>query len=184
QEHQAMGHTLVLASSATRFQVEPMARELGADDVLCTPVEVLDGVATGRAGGEPLWGQAKARAVRELAAERGLDLGRAFAYSNGTEDIKFLAAVGKPTAVQPEGPLNAEAKRRGWPVLECASRGGRPGLRDLARTGAFYGAFAGAALTGAGAGLLNRSRSTMVEITGGVGADVGLSLAGIRVEVV
>jgi len=184
QEHQGMGHTLVLASSATRFQVEPMARELGADHVLCTPVEVLDGVATGRAGGEPLWGQAKARAVRELAAERGLDLGRAFAYSNGTEDIEFLAAVGKPTAVQPEGPLNAEAKRRGWPVLECASRGGRPGLRDLARTGAFYGAFAGAALTGAGAGLLNRSRSTMVEITGGVGADVGLSLAGIRVEVV
>jgi putative phosphoserine phosphatase/1-acylglycerol-3-phosphate O-acyltransferase len=174
----------VLASSATRFQVEPMARELGADAVLCTPLEIVDGIVTGRVGGEPLWSEAKARAVRALAAEWGLDLGRAFAYSNGAEDIEFLAAVGKPTAVQPEAALRAEAEGRGWPVLECASRGGRPGLRDIARTGAFYGAFAGAALTGAGAGLLNRSRSTMVEITGGVGADVGLSLAGIRVEVV
>jgi putative phosphoserine phosphatase/1-acylglycerol-3-phosphate O-acyltransferase len=184
EEHKAMGHTLVLASSATRFQVEPMARELGADVVLCTPLEVVDGRLTGRVGGEPLWSEGKARAVRALAAERGLDLGRAFAYSNGAEDIEFLEAVGKPTAVQPEDELRAEAERRGWPVLDCASRGGRPGLRDLARTGAFYGAFAGAALTGTGAGLLNRSRSTMVEITGGVGADVGLSLAGVRVEVV
>jgi putative phosphoserine phosphatase / 1-acylglycerol-3-phosphate O-acyltransferase len=184
QEHKAMGHTLVLASSATRFQVEPMARELGADVVLCTPLEVVDGRITGRVGGEPLWAEAKAHAVRALASERKLDLKAAFAYSNGTEDIEFLAAVGSPLAVQPDDGLRAEARRRGWPVLECASRGGRPGLRDVARTGAFYGAFAGAALTGAGAGLLNRSRSTMVEITGGVGADVGLSLAGVRVEVV
>src|SRR5690242_19628317 len=34
QTHKAMGHTLVVASSATRFQVEPMARELGADHAL------------------------------------------------------------------------------------------------------------------------------------------------------
>ena len=30
QAHHDMGHTVVLASSATRFQVEPMAHEIGA----------------------------------------------------------------------------------------------------------------------------------------------------------
>src|ERR1700678_2120986 len=36
EAHRAMGHTLALASSATRFQVAPMAAELGIDHVLCT----------------------------------------------------------------------------------------------------------------------------------------------------
>ncbi|MGI8559035.1 MAG: HAD-IB family hydrolase [Solirubrobacteraceae bacterium] len=184
EAHRAMDHTIVLASSATRFQLEPMARELGAAHALCTPVEVVDGRLTGRTAGEPLWAGGKARAIVALADEHELDLAASFAYSNGAEDVEFLAAVGRPMAVEPEDALRAEAERRGWPVLRCASRGGRPGLLDIARTGAFYGAFGGAAVAGLGIGLLNRSRETIVEIGGGVGSDLGLALAGIRVEVV
>jgi hypothetical protein len=36
QAHHDMGHTIALASSATRYQVEPMAREIGADHVRST----------------------------------------------------------------------------------------------------------------------------------------------------
>jgi len=57
EAHHAMGHRGVLASSATRFQVEPMARELAVDHVLCTPVEVVDGIMTGRTAGPVLWGE-------------------------------------------------------------------------------------------------------------------------------
>lgn len=184
EAHRARGHTIVLASSATRFQVEPMARELGADHTLCTAVEVVEGRLTGRTRGEPLWAGGKARATRALAEEHDIDLARSFAYSNGTEDVEFLALAGHPTAVEPEAGLRAVAGERGWPVLRCAGRGGLPGVLDTVRTGAFYGAFAGAAGIGAGLGLLNRSRETMVEIAGGVGSDVGLALAGIQVEVV
>ena len=184
EAHRAMGHTLVLASSATRFQVEPMARELKVDHALCTPTEIVDGVLTGRVSGEPLWAGGKARAIRALAEEHDLDLDASFAYSNGTEDIEFLASVGHPTAVEPEDGLRAEADRLDWPVLHCDPRGGRPGVIDVVRTVGFYGAFAGAAATGAGLGLLNRSRDTMVEIGGGVGADLGLAIAGIDVRVV
>lgn len=184
QAHHAMGHTLVLASSATRFQIEPMARELGAAHTLCTPVEVIDGRLTGRTAGVPLWAAGKAQAIRALAGEHEIDLDASFGYSNGDEDVEFLAAVGHPTAVEPEDGLQAEAQRRGWPALRCAARGGRPALLDIARTGAFYGAFGGAGVAGVGIGLLNRSRETIVEIGGGVGSDLGLALAGIRVEVV
>jgi len=90
QAHHAMGHRVVLASSATRFQVEPMARELAADHVLCTPVEVIDGTLTGRTAGPVLWGEGKARAARALAEEHELDLADCFAYSNGAEDVPFL----------------------------------------------------------------------------------------------
>ena len=182
--HRERGHRLVLASSATRFQVEPMARELDVDDVLFTPVESVDGVLTGRTAGATLWGPAKANAIRALAAEHDVDLGASFAYSDGDEDVPFLEAVGNPVCIEPADRLGEEARLRGWPVLHCQARGGRPGALDVARTAGFYGAMAGAFWTGLGLGVLNRSRRTLVEVTGGVGSDVGLALAGVQLNVV
>lgn len=184
EAHRAMGHTVVLASSATRFQVEPMAEAIGADHVLCTPLEVVDGVLTGKTDGTSLWGRNKAQAVVDLARREGIDLTRSFAYSNGDEDLPFLTAVSHPVAVQPDKGLRTEAERRGWPVLECVPRGKRPGVADLARTGAFYGAFAGAFFAGLGAGLLNRNRHQIVDITSAIGTDLGFALAGVDVSVI
>ncbi len=56
EAHRAKGHTLILASSATPFQVEPAARFLGIDNVLCTRFQVIDGRMTGKPEGAPLWG--------------------------------------------------------------------------------------------------------------------------------
>ena len=184
EAHRAMGHTLVLASSATRIQVDPMARELQVDYVLCTQIEIVDGIVTGRTAGDPLWAGGKARAVGALAAAKDLELDESFAYSNGNEDVSFLETCGHPVAVEPEEGLRREAQARGWPVLRCKKRGGRPGVTDVARTVGFYGAFAGAAWAGSALGLLNRSRETMVEIAGGMGSDVGLALTGVRVNVI
>ncbi len=184
EAHRAMGHTIVLASSATRFQVEPMAEAIGADHVLCTPLESVDGVLTGRTGGTPLWGSQKANAVVDLARAKGIDLTRSFAYSNGDEDVPFLSAVAHPTAVAPDKGLREEAERRGWPVLDCVPRGKRPGVVDVARTGAFYGAFAGAFVAGLGAGLLNRKRTQVIDITSTIGTDLGFALAGVEVKVI
>ena len=67
--HLRAGHTVVLASSATRFQVEPAARALGVEHMLVSPVEIDDGICTGRPGGPLLWRAGKAAAVR--AVRRG-----------------------------------------------------------------------------------------------------------------
>jgi putative phosphoserine phosphatase/1-acylglycerol-3-phosphate O-acyltransferase len=184
QAHHARGHTVVLASSATPFQVEPMGRALDAQHVLCTQLEVEDGNLTGRVAGRALWGEGKSAAVVELANAHGLDLAESFAYSNGSEDVPLLDAVGHAVAVEPDGLLLREASEREWPVLSCLPRGGSPGVKDVARTAGFYGAFAVAFAAGIGVGLLNRSRSQTVEITTGLGADLGLALAGIDIDVV
>jgi putative phosphoserine phosphatase/1-acylglycerol-3-phosphate O-acyltransferase len=183
QAHHAMDHTVVLASSATRFQVQPMADDLGAHHVLYTRLEIEDGRLTGRTSGPPLWGLAKARALRALGQAQGLDLANSFAYSNGDEDVMFLESVGHPVAVSPQPRLAEEAERRGWPVLRCVPRGGRPGPVEVARTLGFYGAFAAAAGAGIGVGLLRGSRRALVNVTGAVGSDVGLGLAGVNVQV-
>jgi putative phosphoserine phosphatase/1-acylglycerol-3-phosphate O-acyltransferase len=184
EAHRRMGHTVVLASSATRFQVEPMARAIEADAILCTAIEEIDGVVTGRPAGATLWGDAKGEAVRALAAERGIDLARSYGYSNGDEDVPFLEAVGLPCAVEPESELARVARGRGWPTLRCGSRGGNPSPVDVVRTAGFYAGMAAAAGAGLGLGVLNRSRRTLVNITGTVGSDLGLSLAGVDVRVV
>jgi putative phosphoserine phosphatase/1-acylglycerol-3-phosphate O-acyltransferase len=184
QAHHAMGHTVVMASSATSFQVEPMARELGAHHVLCTQLEVVDGRITGRTTGFAMWAGGKAAAVHRLADAENLDLEASFAYSNGHEDVGFLSTVGHPVAIGPDDGLARVARERDWPILRVDGRGGTPGPVDVVRTAAFYGGLAGAFGTGIGLGLLNRSRETLVNITGGVGADVSLAVAGIDLRVV
>jgi putative phosphoserine phosphatase/1-acylglycerol-3-phosphate O-acyltransferase len=185
EEHKRMGHTLALASSATRFQVEPMARAIEADAVLFTPIEERDGIVTGRRAGATLWGEAKGEAVQALASERDIDLELSYGYSNGDEDVPFLEAVGLPCAVEPEAGLARLAKERGWPILRCVSRGGTtPNPVDVVRTAGFYGGMAAALGAGLGAGLLNRSRRTFLDLTGGLGADLGLAIAGVDVHIV
>ncbi|MFP5072010.1 HAD-IB family hydrolase [Pseudonocardia nantongensis] len=184
EAHRARGHQVVMASSATRFQVQPMADELGADRVLCTELEVADGVLTGRVAGVSLWGPGKAAAVQADALAHDVDLADCFGYANGTEDVDFLACVGNPVAVSPTDSLRRLATDMDWPVLDCASRGGLfPAVADVARTAVFYGGMAGGLAAAAGAGLLHGSRRTFVDMAGGVGADVAFGLAGIDVEV-
>lgn len=183
EAHRRMGHTLVLASSALRYQTTPWAEELGMDHVLQTEVEVADGVLTGRVAGAALYGAQKARSLEALAAELELDLDASFAYSNGAEDVPFLAAVGHATAVEPDDRLAVVAREHGWPVLRCRVRNGRPGPVDLARTGAFYGTFFSTLGLGVGVGLLNRSRRSVLDVALGVGSELSLAVAGVQVDV-
>ena len=46
--HQRRGHTVVIVSSATHFQVDALARELGIEHVLCTELELEEGRFTGK----------------------------------------------------------------------------------------------------------------------------------------
>jgi putative phosphoserine phosphatase / 1-acylglycerol-3-phosphate O-acyltransferase len=97
--HQKMGHTVAIASSATRYQAAPIAEELAIEHLLCTSASVRDGRLTGAVQGVPLWGAGKADAVRDFAEAREIVLSRSYGYANGNEDIAFLTTVGYATAV-------------------------------------------------------------------------------------
>ncbi|AUH69412.1 MULTISPECIES: HAD-IB family hydrolase [Gordonia] len=180
--HRSKGHRIVIASSATRFQIEPIARQIDADDALATDVEVIDGIATGKILGRPLWGPGKAAAVRRLAAEHDLDLASSFAYSDGNEDVPYLEAVGHPAAVSPQRGLRAVAESRGWPILELRNPShNRLGM--LARTSAFYGSFLGGAAVGFARGVLSDDGTQVMQKAVSSGIDTGFALAGVRVDV-
>ena len=184
EAHQRMGHTVVLASSATRFQIQPAADVLGIRHVLYTALEVDEaGALTGKTqGGKTLWRSGKANAVREFAQANDISLPDSFAYSNGDEDIPFLEQVGHPAATTSEPHLRAHAIEKGWPVLDFRSRG-LPGLRDFLRSYAAVGGLTTGIVTGAAFGLLNRSRQRAIDTMSALASELSLGLAGIQVEV-
>jgi putative phosphoserine phosphatase / 1-acylglycerol-3-phosphate O-acyltransferase len=181
--HQRMGHTVALASSATRYQVAQLAEDFGIEHLLTTALEVVDGVFTGALSGDVLWGPAKARAVRAFARERDVELRRSWGYGNGDEDMYFLDAVGFPRALNPQPGLTKVAADRGWPAYRL-SGGGRAGLESMVRTGAALAGLGTAAALGVGVGLVTRNRRDGANFATSVGSDAALALAGVRLDVV
>ncbi len=180
--HQRAGHTVVLASSATRFQVEPAARAMGVEYILVSPVEIVNGICTGRPGGPLLWRAGKATAVRTFAAEHDIDLPESYTYSNGHEDVPFLRTAGRPRALNPDRDLEAAARHYGWPVARFRSRG-RPGAGDIARTAAGLAGLIGGFTTGAALGVVTGSRREAVDLGTTLAGEVGSVLAGVRLDV-
>jgi HAD superfamily hydrolase (TIGR01490 family) len=116
-EHKAAGRDVVIVSTSGSEVVEPIADMLGADLAVATRMAVDD---AGRYTGDIefyAYAENKAKAVQELAAERGYDLSRSFAYSDSATDIPMLESVGHPYAVNPDRALRKEATARDWPIL-------------------------------------------------------------------
>jgi putative phosphoserine phosphatase/1-acylglycerol-3-phosphate O-acyltransferase len=181
--HQRKGHTVAIASSATRFQVEPMARELDVEHVLCTPLEVENGVCTGKLGGRSLWGPGKAAALRAFAETHGVDLGVSHAYANGDEDVEFLSTVGRPHPVNPGKGLAEMAAQRQWPVLRLESGKRRFDPLPAVRTAAIWGGFFTSAGVGLGVGLLNRDRRQGVDLALSLFGQLAPALGDVRINV-
>jgi putative phosphoserine phosphatase/1-acylglycerol-3-phosphate O-acyltransferase len=126
-EHHAAGRLVVLATTTPYDLVKPLADALGLDDVIATRYgETEDGAYDGTIQGEVVWGKGKLRAVQAWAAERGIDLEASFAYSDSYFDLPLLAAVGRPSAVNPDPRLLVQALVRRWPVLHLDVPAGIP----------------------------------------------------------
>lgn len=122
--HKEKGHDVVLMTSATRYQAEPMAQALGVDNVCCTELEIVGGRITGNA--TPCHGESKKAAALRYAQSCNSDLGNAFFYSDSDEDLPLLEAVGKPVAVNAKPSLAKIAHARGWPQLAFVTQGELP----------------------------------------------------------
>ena len=180
--HQRMGHTVALASAATRFQTEPIARDLDIQHIVCTELETEDDLLTGRVLGAFLWGEHKASAVRTFAREQGVDLQQSYGYANGDEDIAFLASTGRPHAIGPGRALRRAARLQGWPVLDMHEPLRAGARAALATVGAVAGLNVGL-LGGAVVGLLRRDRRAGLNLGISMGCDAALAIAGVEVEI-
>lgn len=115
-EHHLAGRDVVVVSASGAEVVEPIAEMLGADRVIATRMEIVDG----RYSGEIeyyAFAEEKARAIQEMADQVGYDLEQCYGYSDSVTDVPMLEEVGHAYAVNPDKELRKVATERGWPVL-------------------------------------------------------------------
>jgi HAD superfamily hydrolase (TIGR01490 family) len=116
EEHHLAGRDVIIVSASGSEVVEPIGDLLGADGVVATRMQIVDGRYTGEID-YYAYGRNKAAALRRLAEEHHYDLSRSYAYSDSVTDLDMLEVVGHPYAVNPDRELRREAVSRGWPVL-------------------------------------------------------------------
>ena len=182
QAHQARGHTVALTSSATSYQVEPVAAYLGIDHVLCNRFAEEDGLLTGDVVQPVLWGPGKAEAVQKFAADRGVDLEASYFYADGDEDAALMYLVGQPRPTNPGRHLNAVAQKRGWPVLRFTSRGGG-GLPGLVKMAVGMGSILPLGAAGVGVGLLKRDKREGMNFLASSWLDFVFRVNGVKLNI-
>jgi len=182
EAHQKKGHTVAIISSATPYQVQPAARELGIDHVLCTEMEVENGQFTGGVMRPTCFGPGKVTAAESLAEKFGIDLEKSFFYSDSDDDIQLLERVGNPRPLNPNTRLQDIAERRGWPVRRFGSRGytsPKDWLRSMMLPASLLGSF----FAGLPIWALTGSRRDAINFSVSVFADTASALIGLNLKV-
>ena len=151
RSHQDVGRPCYIATAASQPAAEKLSQALVMEGAIGTRWETDDGVYTGRLEGPFAYGEGKASALREFAAEHGIDLEQSWAYTDAASDLPMLEAVGHPVAVNPDAGLADLARERGWEVLRFDKLGER--LR------VFGAVMAAAAVGGSGSWLAARRRA-------------------------
>lgn len=111
------GAAIVLVSGSFPPCLEPLARLLDADEIRCSRPAETAGRYTGDLEGEPMIGDAKARAVELVTRRRGVDPADCVAYGDHSSDLPMLDAVGSAVVVGDDPVLIARATARSWDVL-------------------------------------------------------------------
>ncbi len=181
--HQKQGHTVAVVSSALRYQIEPLARDLGIEHIMCTKLEVDDqGLITGTVVHPSCYGVGKAIAARGFAVGHGIDLKQSFFYTDSDEDLPLLDIVGRPRPINPSRALRAVAAKRGWPARRFTSRG-TPSQGELVRTALAVGSLVPSFLLSVPAALLARSWRPGINLAVSTWGEIGTALAGVDLQV-
>jgi HAD superfamily hydrolase (TIGR01490 family) len=122
--HRAAGDCLIILTASAFFVGEPLAADLGFDDLFGTQVGFVDGICTGVVEGEILDGAAKLTAARRAAEARGVELACCSFYSDHIADLPLLEAVATPVVVGSSRALGTVARARGWRVVPHETRVG------------------------------------------------------------
>lgn len=121
--HRQAGDLLWLASASLDLYVEPLARRLGIERVICSRAERdAAGRVSGRLVGENCYGSGKHERVRRQLARRASRLPVRF-YSDHHSDLALLLEVDEPVAVNPTPELRVAAHQHGIPIEDWQGPG-------------------------------------------------------------
>ena len=115
--HRENNAEIVILSSAIGQICKPIGLYIGADNIICTEMEVLDGVFTGSAENKFCFEDEKRIRLIQYCEIRNYNLSEAFYYGDSISDLAVLEVVGHPVCVQPDRRLSGISNKNGWRIL-------------------------------------------------------------------
>ncbi len=117
QEHRDKGDYLLIITATNLFVTEPIAKELGVDDIIATEPEVINGQYTGKISGIPSFQEGKVKRLAAWLEQNTLSLEGSYFYSDSHNDLPLLKQVDHPVAVDADDTLTAYAQQNNWPII-------------------------------------------------------------------
>ena len=116
----AVGSTIVIASAAHHFYLEPLAIALGADHVIGTRSTIVAGRLSWQIAGQNCYGAEKRRRISEFLHHADSASGKAEIcfYSDDLSDLPSFELADDRIAVNPSRSLKKLAMRNNWPIID------------------------------------------------------------------
>jgi HAD superfamily hydrolase (TIGR01490 family) len=117
EKHRSEGTRVFIVSSSPEEIVKPLGELLEVDGFIASRARID---VQGRYTGELdfyCYGPNKVTAIKELAADEGIDLTNSYAYSDSITDLPMLEVVGHPVPANPDRELRKIATDRGWQIV-------------------------------------------------------------------
>jgi HAD superfamily hydrolase (TIGR01490 family) len=111
QKHRDAGAKIVLVTGSFYQVLEPLATKIKVDAILCSRLEIRNGIFTGLLVEAPCIGARKAQVIREYTEREKIDLSTCFAYGDDSTDQAMLDLVGHPVMLQPSRTYLEELER-------------------------------------------------------------------------
>lgn len=117
RQNRTAGYCNVLVTGTLDFTAQPVAQELGFDDLISNRLEYVDHIATGRVIPPLIAEEEKVAAIMDYSQKENIDLSQSRAYSDSFSDLPMLKAVGEPIATNPDRRLKKVARENGWAIV-------------------------------------------------------------------
>ena len=115
--HRKNGASCVILSSSIQPVCQPIADYLKMDDIICSNLEVDNGIYNGRPSGKFCFGEEKVVRLLDYCKMNNTDHERSWYYGDSIYDLPVLSTVGNPICVNPDKKLKRVANKRGWRIL-------------------------------------------------------------------
>ena len=116
--HKKQGGYIVLLSASLPQVCQPIAKHLGIDEIICSEMEIKNGIFTGYPKGNICLGPEKEIRIKKFCEVNSFILNESYSYADSISDIEVQTATGHPVCVSPDKKLRRIAENKGWRIIE------------------------------------------------------------------
>ena len=114
--HKENNARLVILSAALPYICEPIASYLKFDDIICSKLEIVNGLFTGIPQGQLCLDDEKSKRLFDFCTLHKCSVKDVYYYGDSIEDLPVLDTVGYPVCINPDKKLTNIAIKKGWTI--------------------------------------------------------------------